>query len=140
MRSGATLVELAVILCLLALLGAGILPAARAGANHAAVVGAREAIAALLVRTRVEALRHGGADLRIEPDGRVEITAGDSTLARFDPAAEFGVGLYTGSARPVTLRFDGLGVGRAASRTLEMSRGEARATLVIAAYGRVVRS
>lgn len=139
MKMGATLIEIAVVLSLLALLGVGLLPAARASADRAAVVGAREALAAMLVRTRAEAQRHGGAVLRIEPDGRVELAIGDSTLASLDPRAEFKVGLSTGSRVPVALRFDGLGIGRASSRTLELRRGGADATLVVAAYGRVVR-
>jgi hypothetical protein len=138
MRTGATLAELSLALTLLALAAAALLPGARRQADRAALVGAREELAALVARTRGEAIARGGASLWIQPDGRASIEAGDSVVAELDLAAGYAVALESAEAA-VELRFDGMGVGRVASRTLVLRRGAEEAELVLSAYGRVVR-
>ncbi len=142
MRSGYTLLEISVVLALLALAGTAILPAARRSADRAAVAGAREAVAGLVVRARTEAMLLGGAALHARPaDGSVWVQAGDSTIVALRLGAEFGVSLeIVGGAAEAELKFDALGLGRRASRTLVLRRGDAEARLVVAAYGRAVRS
>lgn len=141
MRSGMTLVELAFVLLLCAAgLGTGLAAARRIG-DRAAVAGARELAAGMVVRARAEALASGGAvlRLRVTPPTLVIETA-DSVVAlqRLD---DLGIQMTLGGgATEVRIAFDALGLGRVASRTLVFRRGESEARLVIAAYGRAVRS
>lgn len=140
MRFGFTLLELAVVLTLLALAGGAVLPAARQTADRAAVVGAREAVAGLVARTRAEAMLHGGAALHLRAlDGSVWVETEDSIVELRRVGAEFGVTLELGGAE-AELPFDALGLGRRASRTIVLRRRDAQARLVVAAYGRAVRS
>ena len=142
MRNGTTLLELAVALLVLGLAGSALIPAARAAADRAAVVGAREAAAALVARTRTEAMQGGGAAFRARVSDRsVWVERADSVVELRRLGDEFGVTLALGGgAREATLPFDALGLGRRASSTLVFQRGRAEARLVIAAYGRAVRS
>jgi prepilin-type N-terminal cleavage/methylation domain-containing protein len=140
MRTGFTLLEISVVLALLALAGTAVVPAARRTADAAAVVGAREAVAGLVVRARSEAMLLGGASLHARAaDATVWVEADDSVVALRRLGAEFGVTLELGAAE-AELPFDALGIGRRASRTLALRRGTAEARLVVAAYGRAVRS
>ena len=140
MRAGFTLLELSVALALLALAATAVLPAARRTTDRAAAVGAREAAAGLVVRARTEAMARGGATVRVRAaDAAISIEAGDSVVAMRRLGPEFGVTLELGAAE-AELAFDALGIGRAASRTLVLRRGDAEVRLVVAAYGRAVRS
>jgi type II secretory pathway pseudopilin PulG len=142
MRSGTTLLELAVVLLLIGIAGVNLVPAARAQADRAAVAGAREAAAALVARTRTEAMLLGGATLHARvADRSLWIQSGDSLVAVRRLGDEFGVTLTLGgTATAAELPFDALGLGRRASGTLIFRRGSAEARLVVAAYGRAVRS
>jgi prepilin-type N-terminal cleavage/methylation domain-containing protein len=141
MRQGTTLPELVVVLALLAVVGTAALPAARRQADRAALAGAREAVAALVLRTRLEAMLRGGATLSFDVGtGRAWISAGDSSVVELALTREFGTTLELGGyAEGTTLAFDALGIGRLASRTIVLRRGQDRASIVVAAYGRVLR-
>lgn len=139
---GHTLLELTVVLALLGAAGAALLPAARRQADRAAVTGAREAVAALVARTRAEAMALGGASLHLrESDAVAWIQAGDSLVTTLGLGDEFGVTLELGgTGDEAELAFDAMGLGRRASRSVRLLRDEAETRLVIAAYGRAVRS
>jgi type II secretory pathway pseudopilin PulG len=140
MRAGHTLLELTVVLLLAGLAGTAVLPAARRAADRAAVSGAREALAGLVARARTEAMTLGGASLRTRAaDATAWVQAGDSVIGLRGLGDEFGVTLDVGAAE-AELDFDALGLGRRASRTLIVRRGQAEARLVVAAYGRAVGS
>ena len=140
MRAGHTLLELVVFLSLLGIGASAALPAARRSADRAAVSGAREALAGLVARTRTEAMTLGGASLHARAsDATVWVQAGDSVIGLRRLGDDFGVTLDVGAAE-AELPFDALGLGRRASRTLVVRRGQEDARLVVAAYGRAVGS
>ena len=140
MRSGTTLLELTVVLVLIALAGTAILPAARRQADRAALVGAREAVAALAARTRTEAMLAGAASLRVRAaDGELAVLTADSLIAVLNLGSQYGVTIELGGRTTVAeLHFDGLGLGRVASRTITLRRGQEEVELVVSAYGRAV--
>ena len=141
MRSGFTLPEVVLVLALMGIAGTALLPSARAASDRLAVTAAREAVAALAARARTEAMVHGGAVLRLRAgDGRGWVEAGDRVLEVRRLSEEFGVTVDLGAGGEAELVFDALGLGRRASRTVVLRRGEAESRLVIAAYGRAVRS
>lgn len=142
MDRGFTFVELLLFLVLLSLGAASFLPALRHQRDRLAVAGAREAVAGVIARGRAEARARGGAAvvLRASPPGAwVEGRDGDVAVLGSD-LVSFGVQLELGGeAEEVRLRYDALGVGRVASRTVVFRRGRAEAALVVASYGRVSR-
>src|SRR5688572_12414956 len=141
MRSAFTLPEVVLVLTLMGIAGTALLPSARAASDRLAVTAAREAVAALTARARSEAMAHGGAILHLRAsDGHGWIEAGDSVLELRRLSEEFGVSVDLGAGGEAELVFDALGLGRRASRTVVLRRGDAEARLVIAAYGRAVRS
>ena len=138
---GFSLAELVVVLVLAALL-AGALPIHLGGLrDRLAVRAAREASVGLVARARQRAILTGGAELRIQEDPpRLTVPGGDAGTLRLDLRAEHGVELeIPGPARRATVRFDALGIGRMASRTLRFHRRGAEASLTLSAYGRVRR-
>ena len=141
MRSGTTLLELTVVLVLIALAGTAILPPARRQADRAALIGAREAVAAMVARTRTEAMLAGAASLRVRAAaGDLAVLTPDSLVAGQNLQSQFGVTIELGRRAEVAeLYFDGLGLGRAASRTITLRRGQEEVQLVVSAYGRAVR-
>ena len=141
MRSGTTLLELTVVLGLIALAGTVFLPAARRQADRAALVGAREAVAALVAKTRTEAILAGAASLRVRADdGEVAVLTADSLIVGQNLGSQYGVTIELGRrAKVAELHFDGLGLGRVASRTITLRRGQEEVQLVVSAYGRAVR-
>lgn len=142
MDRGLTVLELLFFLALLSLGVASFLPALRHQRDRLAVAGAREAVAGVIARGRAEARARGGATvvLRASPPGAwVEREDGGVAVLGSD-LASFGVELGLGGEAPeARLRYDALGVGRVASRTLVFRRGRAEGALVVASYGRVSR-
>jgi Tfp pilus assembly protein FimT len=141
MKRGTTLVELAAVLFLLAAVLSLLLPAAARARDRMAVVGAREEVVALLARARGEALTRGGAVLAVERGGStIRVEAGGVVRAEVDLGRRYGVLLeLSGSGGEARLSFDALGIGRAASKTFRFQRERASASVVVSAYGRVVR-
>jgi prepilin-type N-terminal cleavage/methylation domain-containing protein len=139
MRRGFTVIELTVALLLMAATLSALLPAARRQRDRMAVVAAREALVAMLARTRRDARLAGGATLlvRREP-GTAWIETTGAPRDTLELAEEFGVRLELSSAE-VRLAFDALGIGRLASRSLVLARGEESAGVAVSAYGRVRR-
>lgn len=140
-RPGHTLLELAVALSLMGVAYALALPSARGISDRFAVRGAREAVTSLAVRTRQEARSRGGARLRMDAaKGTAQLLVSGVELDREEVGREFGVTLrLSGGADEAELWFDALGIGRVASLTVELTRGDASAVLVFSAYGRVRR-
>jgi prepilin-type N-terminal cleavage/methylation domain-containing protein len=141
MTRGFTLLEMTVAASLSALLLAVGIPAARRSLDRMAVVGAREALVGMVVRARSEALARGGAAVVVDPvGGSVRVESGEAVLGSLHLDAAFGVELDVGTPpRVVRLTFDGLGIGRVASRTILLRRGAAEAGVVVSSYGRVTR-
>ncbi|MEX2528998.1 MAG: GspH/FimT family pseudopilin [Gemmatimonadota bacterium] len=116
-------------------------PGAAQGWDQLQVVQAREEVLALFSRARMEAVSRGGAGVLVLPaQGRVLLLDGVLVLAQveLDPR---GVDL-TAQGNPgatIRFRFDSMGLGRVASRTLWLSRGEASSRIVISSFGRATR-
>ena len=142
-RCGHTLLELLVVLALLAIAIGLAYPATRAVADAWAVRAARDAAAALLASTRAAAIAHRGAELLVVPaDGTVLLRrAGAAPEPRLRLRDEWRVRVISPafSGDTLVVRYDALGLGRVASRTLRFERGRAVAGLTIASYGRVRR-
>lgn len=138
---GHTLIELLFVLCLAGVAVTAVAPVARAYRDRGAVIAAREAVVGLLVQARLGAVEQGRGAVRIVPDPwRANALAGDSIVRSVDLAADFGVDLSLGGASDsVEIRYDALGLGRVASRTVVFVRGDQTAALVVSAFGRVSR-
>lgn len=153
LRPGTTLIELAIVLTLIAILLTVATPPLRRGADAVAARGARDALAAAVAQTRALAVARGGAALIVDPDRtryRIEAPPGQPTAPPVDLGARYrvrltlddgsavgGAGRSGGAARdPITLSFDPRGLGRMTNRTVHLWRGDARASLTLSAYGR----
>jgi len=140
-RPGVTLLELLFALVVVAVLIGIAYPAFHGMLDRIAVRAARDALVVGVARTRVVAAGAGGAYLVLEsPAARfgVENAAGDTLVAFFDLGNRYGVELSIDgiTASRLRLRYDGLGLGRLASRTIRVNRGSQEAGLFISAYGR----
>jgi prepilin-type N-terminal cleavage/methylation domain-containing protein len=138
-RRGFTLLELATALTLLAVVMSHFLPAARRQLDRLAVVGAREELVGCFHRARQVAVQEGGSTLRIvaDPPG-AQLFAGGRLLESFPLSDPYRVTVTLSRERKeAELSFDALGLGRVASQTILVERGEARAALVVSSLGRV---
>jgi type II secretory pathway pseudopilin PulG len=138
---GYSLIELVLVMLLLTVTVASFAPAARRQRDRAGVVGAREALVALIAEARSTAMERGMASVHVAAAPPVaEGRSAGVTLRRIALGAEFGVTLsLSGAATEVDLAYDGLGLGRLASQTITFRRGSAAAALVVSGYGRVRR-
>lgn len=137
-RDGYTLIELLVALTLLGILLSTALPPLGKWRDRAAVRAARDELAGAIAWTRIAAASSGGAALVVDPaSGRVwtRTAAGDDARAT-DLHARYGVKLDAGSTAPIRLHYDAFGIGRTASRTLTLRRGDAAAGVTVSSYGR----
>mgnify|MGYP001827997442 CR=1 FL=1 len=133
--------ELALVLVLMGLAFSHLLSTARYQVDRMAVWGAREDLAGLLHRARMEAISSGGAEvvLTASPPHAKLISRGD-TLASAPIGENYGVALGLSRGREeARLRFGPLGLCLIASQTLGITRGEAETILVVSSLGRVVR-
>ena len=143
-QRGYTLIELVVVLALLAIAIGLAYPGARAASDAWAVRAARDAAASVLAGTRAAALAHRGAELLVVPArGTLLTRTGERAVPvpRLELARDWGVAVsspgFTGDT--IAIRYDAIGLGRIANRTLRFERGRAVAGLTVAAYGRVRR-
>jgi prepilin-type N-terminal cleavage/methylation domain-containing protein len=138
---GHTLIELLFVLFLIGVTAAAVTPAARTYRDRAAVSAAREAVVGLLTEARLGGVERGSGAVRIVPSrGQAESVVGDSAVRSIDLASDFGVDVRIGgSPDTVEIRYDALGLGRVASRTIVFVRGEEAGELVVSAFGRVRR-
>lgn len=138
---GFTLLELITVITLLGILLGKAFPAARNLQDRMAVVGAREVVVGLFHRARMEAVARGGSMVVLTTGpAATTLLAGGETVIREFIGADYGVELSLSGGRPsVTLAFDALGLGRVASQTVRITRGEAVTKVVVSSYGRVTR-
>jgi prepilin-type N-terminal cleavage/methylation domain-containing protein len=141
-RPAFTLLELALVLTILAIIAGTALPAFGRGVDAVSVGAARAELVSAFAVARVTAIRAGGASIIIDTaTGRVwvETLAGQRVPnADYPVAARYGVALSTDRASsPVILRYDGLGIGRITSAVIRIQRRRASAAVTISAYGRV---
>src|SRR5690606_19303309 len=138
---GHSLIELLFVVCVVAVLLGLAAPALGTARDRYAVRAARDALAAGIARGRAFAVVHGGAVVVVDPAaGRlwIERRGGEVLGAPVELARRFGVTLSAdGAEGPARIRFDGMGIGRLANRTLRIRRGSAEAGITISAYGRV---
>ena len=135
---GATLLELALVVALLASLSVAGLHGFSRLRDHWAVDGARSALAELIRETRVRAVARGGARVVLSAVGHeARLESGGDVLRRLMLMDDFAVRLDLGGSEEVELVFDASGVGRVASRSLGLARGGANARIVVSSYGRV---
>jgi Tfp pilus assembly protein FimT len=141
MRHGFTLLELTGILALLALAATLSYPAGQRLRDRLSVMGAREDLVGQIIRTRGEALRHGGSSLIVVASpAEIRIEADGESLHRLDIGATWRTELVLSGGRPsAELRFDASGLGSMAARSVTFTRGSAVARLIISAYGRIRR-
>ncbi len=83
----------------------------------------------------------GAASLRVRTvESDLAVLTADSMVAVLHLGSQFGVAIELGGrAAEAELHFDGLGLGRVASRTITLRRGREEVALVVSAYGRAVR-
>lgn len=137
---GHSLIELLVVLGVLGILSGLAMPPAARARDRVAVRAARDELAAALALTRLTAATSGGAHLLVDPaTGRVSITTARAEHPTLDLTRSHGVSLEVGGGGPVEIRYDALGIGRFANRTIAVRRGAAVAGLTISAYGRFRR-
>jgi len=138
---GHTLFELVFVLLLVGVATAAATPSARRLADRTAVASAREALVGLFTEARAAAVERGGAVVRVEAaPARAAVRAQGDTLRSVEIGGEFGVAVELGGGGShVELAYDPLGLGRVASQTILLRRGDATTALVVSAYGRVRR-
>ena len=141
MRLGYSLVELAAVVAVLAVLAAAVGPPARALGDRLAVVGARESVAGLIAEARAAGLGRGGARIRVEgAPWRAWSEVDGRFLRTVAIEADFRTTVVLSRARTGTLLFyDALGLGRLSNETLRFRRGGEETALVVSGYGRVRR-
>ncbi len=140
-RCGYTSIELILVLTLTGALLAMAAPRLGRWRDAAAVHAARDDLIGALAIARIEAVAHGGASVVLDPAAGTGwmVFEDGATGPALDFHARHGVTLDVGSPDPVRIRYDGLGIGRMASRRVTLRRGGARGGAVISAYGRVRR-
>jgi Tfp pilus assembly protein FimT len=135
-RAAFTLVE-ALMACVIAGIAAGIAtPRIRAAMDALAVEGAARDVVNTFALARLAALRHGGAEVRIDSI-TVTLRAGGRTVRELHVAGAHGVHLRATTSL-VRYAATGLGVGLS-NGSVFLSRGAAADTVVISRLGRVRR-
>ncbi|GMR12408.1 MAG: hypothetical protein BMS9Abin29_0597 [Gemmatimonadota bacterium] len=140
MRLGYTLLELVFVLTIVVAGFTVLAPAYRRAQERLIVRSARESLIGLIVRTQALAVVHGGATLTLEVDpAGASLEAGGEVRDTLSLTA-LGVVMDLVRGKPqARLRFNSLGIGELAGQTVGLSRGSARAGIVVSAYGRVRR-
>lgn len=118
------------------------MPQARHGLDAVRVRSARESAFGVAMRARSLAIAHGGANLVIDVRARTVSAVDESgTVAEQTSLSPYDVDIFTdgSTSSRIVLRYDGLGIGRMASRTLRFRRGAAEAGLTFSSYGRIRR-
>ncbi|MEJ7812947.1 MAG: GspH/FimT family pseudopilin [Gemmatimonadaceae bacterium] len=137
MRTGATLIELTVVIAIVAIMAAVGLPPLISAHDHASVRSATTDLVAVLARARHSAVL-GGRRVAVRFDtaaARVLVIAGADTLGVHPLRATHGVSLATSRD---SITYGPLGVGYGASNTtITLSRRAATDTVIISRLGRV---
>ena len=136
-RAGATLIDLALTIALLCVLGAVVVPRLYTTVDRLRVrTAARRVAAAYAVAREGAIFRAAFVALEIDaPAGTVTVAAGADTLLHLPLGAELGVTLRTSRTRSV---FSPLGLGwGAANATVVIERRGAADTVTVSRLGRV---
>jgi len=138
---GYTLIELLAVLTLFAVGASMVSSTARRLGDRAAVTTAREKVVAALGDARVQAMATGRGTVVILADPpEVRTRANGRPDRRVDLDDTGHLRLDLGGGRDSTeIRFDALGLGRMASQTIVLTRGDASATVVVSSFGRIRR-
>jgi type II secretory pathway pseudopilin PulG len=138
---GHSLIELLFVMTLMGVAVTALAPAARRQRDRAQVVGAREAVVALLAEARTAAMERGSATVHVATDPPfAEGRAAGVPVRRVALGDEFGVTVtLSGAATAADLSYDALGIGRLTSQTITFRRGHSSTELVVSGYGRVRR-
>jgi hypothetical protein len=140
LRAGATLVDVVVVLAILSIVSGMAAPRLGAARDGWAAAAARDATIAIVAKARTQAMARGSARLIVDPVSsviRLESPIGVVVGEALHIGREWGVAVAVDRASGVVgIDFDGLGLGRLASRTLRFRRGAAEARLSLSTYGR----
>ncbi len=139
-HGGLTILEMVLVLLLAGILAGLAWPPLARARDGALVRAARDDLAVTIARTRSAALARGGATFVAEADTDrfwVRGAGADTVAGPVDVRARYGVGLETVGGPVAELRYDALGIGRLASRTFRLRRGDAEAGVTVSSYGRV---
>ena len=141
MNHGFTILELAIVLTLIALISAATAPTVFSSWDRLRVRAAREEFAGQLERARAAALRAGAATLELRADsGLVRVLLEGSIDSEVDLGERYGVRMSLGGGAPTArLRFGRLGLGRVASRTVGLFRRGDTVSVSVSTYGRLRR-
>ena len=140
MRGGYTLLELTIVIVVMMVAISSTLPGLQGLRDRLAVLQAREALVGSVAWARRSAQGHQGAWVRVVPDSALLRWGLENEFQGFrDLGRELGVSLEGTSGGAFTLRFDDLGLGQVASRTIVFRRGSAEAGVSLSSYGRVRR-
>lgn len=141
-RLGTSLTEMLLVLSILGICIALAATPARSGLDALRVRSAREAVFGMATRTRALAIARGGADLVIDLHAATAtvVDASGAIADRMTLApARIGIAVDGSAPARVILRYDGIGIGRMASRTVRFTKGSAEAGLTFSSYGRIRR-
>lgn len=139
-RRGATLYELLLVLTLLGVFASIAAPSLQSSRDALTVRAAREAVFVLFARARVQALQQGGAEIVLYASAdRIQLRNLKGVVSDELLLAPRHVDLIVEGADPVVLRYDGHGLGRMMSRTINLRSRDAVAGLTISTFGRVRR-
>lgn len=136
---GYTLIELVAVLTLFGVGAASFAPTARRLSDRAAVVAVGEAVVGLYLEARTVALTHGETTITVvsrPPSVRIHVDDLLLRSANLDSSVSLRLGAGRDSSR---VRFDALGLGRFASETVTLTRGDATRSIVVSSYGRIRR-
>ena len=138
---GYTHAELLLVLAILGILIAVAYPPIGRWRDRAAVHAARDELAAGLSRTRMLAVSAAGATLVLHPESGRFWTRSDLglTIPPVDLNGRYHVHVDAAGGDSISFRYDALGIGRLASRTVWIRRRDAEAGLTVSAYGRLRR-
>jgi len=141
MRRGYTLIELSLVLVLAGVTCLSLLSTARRLRDRMAVVAAREAVAGLFARARVDAILTGGSAVHVQSvPSRAWMEGAQGAFSSVELATDLSVTVTLGGGRSsADMQYDALGIGRVASETMTFHRGRQQAQLIVSGYGRVRR-
>jgi prepilin-type N-terminal cleavage/methylation domain-containing protein len=138
-RAGFSILELVIVASIAAILAGIAAPLGRAIIDRHAVRSARDTIVGALALTRATAIMHGGATLELDgAAGTLHVRLADGA-ERGDALhlhRVHGVRIELSGGDAAEIRYDALGIGRMANRTIRVRRGRNEAGLTVSAYGR----
>ena len=140
LRTGYTLLEIAIVLTIAAIILLLAVPTLARGRDALAVRSARSDLANAVALARSTAIVAGGAQVIINAPAAtvtVQTASGAVTRDTLFLRTMYGVTVESDGAVPTVLRFDALGIGRLANATVRVRRGGQMAALTVSSYGRV---